>query len=84
VRQCAVIGVPHPLWGESVHAVVALKPGRTADADAIVAHSRGLLAAFACPRSVEFIDEMPLSSANKILKTELRRPHWAGRDRNVS
>jgi acyl-CoA synthetase (AMP-forming)/AMP-acid ligase II len=84
VRQCAVIGVPHPLWGESVHAVVALKPGRTADAAAIVAHARGLLAAFACPRSVEFIDEMPLSSANKILKTELRRPHWAGRDRNVS
>lgn len=84
VRQCAVIGIPHPLWGESVHAVVTLKPGRTADADSIVAHARGLLAGFACPRSVEFVELMPLSSANKILKTELRRSYWAGRERNVN
>jgi long-chain acyl-CoA synthetase len=84
VAQCAVIGVPDEKWGERVHAIVVRKPDATVDAEELVAHCHRLVAGFKCPRSVEFRDEaLPLSGAGKILKTELRRPFWEGRDRQV-
>lgn len=72
VSQCAVVGRPDPRWGERVHAVIVAKPGLVPDAEDIIAHMRTKLAAYKCPRSVEFRSEMPLSAAGKILKTELR------------
>jgi long-chain acyl-CoA synthetase len=85
VAQCAVIGVPSEKWGEQVHAIVVPKPGQTLDADGIIAHCRERIAGFKCPRSVSFRSEaLPLSGAGKILKTELRKPFWEGRDRNVN
>jgi long-chain acyl-CoA synthetase len=84
VGQCAVIGVPDEKWGERVHAIVVRKPDTAVDAEELVAHCHRLVAGFKCPRSVEFRDEaLPLSGAGKILKTELRRPFWEGRDRQV-
>jgi long-chain acyl-CoA synthetase len=84
VGQCAVIGVPDEKWGERVHAIVVRKPDAAVDAEELVAHCHRLVAGFKCPRSVEFRDEaLPLSGAGKILKTELRRPFWEGRDRQV-
>ena len=85
VAECAVIGVPDEKWGERVHAVVRLKDGETLDGDAVMAHCRERIAGFKCPRSVEFRTEpMPLSGAGKILKTELRKPWWSGRDKQVN
>ena len=84
VAACAVIGIPSERWGESVHAVIVLKPGQTTDADAIMAHCKTLIAGYKCPRSVAFVDALPLSGAGKILKTKLREPHWAGHQRNVA
>lgn len=72
VSQCAVVGLADARWGERVHAVIVPKPGMAADADDIIAHARKTLAAYKCPRSVEFRAEMPLSAAGKILKAELR------------
>ena len=72
VSQCAVVGLPDPRWGERVHAVVVAKPGTALDTDEIIAHMRTKLAAYKCPRSVEFRSIMPLSAAGKILKAELR------------
>ena len=72
VSQCAVVGLPDARWGERVHAVVVPRSAANADADDIVAHCRRALAAYKCPRSIEFRPEMPLSSAGKILKSELR------------
>ena len=72
VSQCAIVGLPDPRWGERVHAVVVAKPGVVPDADDIIAHMRAKLAAYKCPRSVEFRSVMPLSAAGKILKAELR------------
>ena len=78
VAQVAVIGIPHELWDEAVHAIVVLKPGAEADGDELCAHARGLIAGYKVPKSVEFRDEIPLSGPMKPLKRELRRPFWEG------
>ena len=76
---------PDDKWGERVHAVVVPRAGTTPDADALMRYCRTLIADYKCPRSVSFRDEpLPVSGAGKILKTELRKPFWAGRDRQVN
>lgn len=83
VASCAVIAIPDPVWGERVHAMVMLRPGRTASAEEIREHCKTLIAGYKAPRSCEFVDSLPLSAAGKVLKRELRRPYWAGTDRAV-
>jgi long-chain acyl-CoA synthetase len=68
-----------------VHAVVRLKPDASAtDAELIAAcHTR--IANYKCPRSVTIQAEpLPVSGAGKILKAELRKPYWAGREKRVN
>jgi acyl-CoA synthetase (AMP-forming)/AMP-acid ligase II len=83
VASCAVIAIPDPVWGERVHAVVMLRPGRTASAEEIREHCKTLIAGYKAPRSCEFVNSLPLSAAGKVLKRELRRPYWADTDRAV-
>ncbi|MBS1678849.1 MAG: AMP-binding protein [Actinobacteria bacterium] len=73
VLESAVVGVPDELWGESVKAYVALKPGATADAAEIAAAVAEHLGSYQKPKSVEFLDELPKTSAGKIAKPELKR-----------
>ncbi len=85
VLQCAVIAIPHPKWGEAVHAVVVRRPGSSLSAADITAHCRAVIADYKCPRSIEFRDDpLPLSSANKVNKEALRKPHWDGHVRRVN
>ncbi|WP_146991919.1 long-chain-fatty-acid--CoA ligase [Bradyrhizobium macuxiense] len=84
VSQCAVIGVPHPKWGESVHAVVVLRAMMSATEEELIDHCRPLIANYKCPRSVEFVSEMPMSAAGKIVKGPLRERHWRNQPRRVS
>ncbi len=85
VAECAVIGVPDDTWGERVHAIVRLKPGMTATPEELIAHCHTLIANYKCPRSVDLRDEpLPLSGAGKILKTELRKPFWEGKEKRVN
>ncbi len=79
VAMCAVVGVPHEKWGEAVHAIVVCKPGARLDEETVRAHCRELIAGYKCPKTVEFRSELPLSSAGKILKRDLRAPFWTGR-----
>ena len=72
VATAAVIGVPHPTWGEQVHAVITLVSDAELTAEELIAYSREQIAAYKCPRSVEFRETLPVSAAGKILKTELR------------
>ncbi|WP_397448633.1 long-chain-fatty-acid--CoA ligase [Pseudomonas sp. NA-150] len=84
VAQCAAIGIPSDKWGETVHAIVVLKPNSHATQDEIVELCRSRIAGYKCPRSVEFREAMPLSSVGKILKHELRKPFWAHHGRNIA
>ncbi|MDZ4355645.1 MAG: long-chain fatty acid--CoA ligase [Variovorax sp.] len=84
IAACAVIGVPSEKWGESVHAVVVLKPGQSVSEAELIAHCKTLIAGYKCPRSVEVRTELPLSGAGKIQKNKLRESHWAGRGRQVA
>ena len=84
VAACAVIGVPSERWGETVHAVIVCRPGATASAEDLMTHCRSRIAGYKCPRSVAFVDAMPLSGTGKIQKSELRAPFWQGRDRTIA
>jgi acyl-CoA synthetase (AMP-forming)/AMP-acid ligase II len=83
VAEVAVIGVPDETWGEVVRAVVGLKQGTTATEQGIIDFCRSRLAHFKCPKTVEIVETLPRNPTGKILKTELRSPHWSGRERQV-
>lgn len=84
VAACAVIGVPDADWGERVHAVIVARPGFDLAAAQIREHVKTLIAGYKAPRSVEFVDALPVSGAGKIQKHELRRKYWAEADRQVN
>ncbi len=72
VAQAAVIGVADEKWGEVGRAVVVTKPGKSATEEEILAHCRDHLAKYKVPKSVVFVEAMPISAAGKILKRELK------------
>jgi len=85
VLQCAVIGIPNEQWGEQVHAVVVKRGGVEVSAGELIEFTKTLIGGYKCPRSIEISEApLPLSGAGKVLKRELRKPFWAGRDRRVS
>ncbi|KKW65807.1 long-chain-fatty-acid--CoA ligase [Mycolicibacterium elephantis] len=72
VSVAAVIGVPDDRWGERVHAVVVLRAGHVVTEDALREHCRAFIGGYKVPRSVQFVAELPLSAAGKVLRRELR------------
>ena len=83
VADVAVIGIPSERWGESPLALVVPAPGTDPSEEELIAHCRQRLAGFKIPAAVKRIDAVPRNPSGKILKTELRKPYWEARDRQI-
>ena len=75
VAEAAVFGVPHPHWVEAVAVVVVPKSGAALTPEAVMAHTRGLLAGYKTPKYVVIADSLPKNPSGKIVKRQLREEH---------
>lgn len=86
VLDVAVFGIPDPDWGEQVKAVIELKGGLS-DTDGLkeglIAWARQRLAGFKCPRSIDFVAQLPRESNGKLKKRLLRDPYWEATGRSI-
>jgi long-chain acyl-CoA synthetase len=73
VAAAATIGIPDPLYGEEVAAFIVLKEGREATQDEILSFCRERLADFKCPKTVQFVEDIPKGPTGKLLKRELTK-----------
>ncbi|GAA4876572.1 acyl-CoA synthetase [Ferrimonas pelagia] len=80
VADVAVIGVPDEEFGESVKAVVQLQPDWEGDADLaveLIAFCKDQIAKLKCPKSVDFVAELPRSDTGKLIKRKLKARYWS-------
>jgi acyl-CoA synthetase (AMP-forming)/AMP-acid ligase II len=84
VVEVAVIGVPHDKWGEMVLALVVTADDSGVTEEVVIAHCKGALAGYKCPKQVEIRTVLPRTATGKLQKFRLRAPYWEGLDRQVN
>ncbi len=85
VAEAAAIGIPDDKWGETVKALVVLRPGHDdVSEDTLIEHCRARIAHYKCPTSIEFRSELARTATGKLQKFKLRAPYWEGRTRQVN
>jgi malonyl-CoA/methylmalonyl-CoA synthetase len=75
VDESAVIGVPHPDFGEAVVAVVVSKPGAKLNSDAMIADLKSKIANFKVPKKIIIVSELPRNAMGKVQKNILRQTY---------
>ena len=83
VRRAAVVGVPHDKWGEQVKALVELHAGTTVAEPELIEFVRARKGSLMAPKSIDFVDTIPLTNLGKIDKKSIRARFWGNRTRNV-
>jgi acyl-CoA synthetase (AMP-forming)/AMP-acid ligase II len=83
VASVVVVGIPDDYWGEAVHAVVVLEAGAQASREQIIDHCSMHLAGYKKPKSIEFVDALPVSGYGKVLRREVRDRYWQGQERRI-
>jgi acyl-CoA synthetase (AMP-forming)/AMP-acid ligase II len=84
VLMAAVVGIPHPEWGEAVHAEVVLREAAGLGESELIAHARSSLSAHKLPKSIAFVPQLPLSPAGKIVRRLVKEKYWKGAARGVA
>ncbi len=83
VQNCAVVGVPDDRWGEAVKAVVELKPGRSVGEEELIALCKQRVGSVKAPKSVDFVESLPVTAVGKVLRRDVRNRYWTGRERQI-
>ena len=83
VLEAAVIAAPDERWGETVCALVVLKPDAKASEEELIGFCRAHLAHFKCPRRIQFIEALPRTATGKIQKNLLREKYWGDQGKRV-
>jgi fatty-acyl-CoA synthase len=83
VASAAVIGVPHPIWGEAVAAIVVLRSGAKVDAGELIAYVKERKGPLVAPKQLEFAEVLPMTPFGKVDKKKLRAPYWQGEARSI-
>jgi fatty-acyl-CoA synthase len=72
IREAAAVGMPDPLWGESVKVIVVLKSGMTLSEEEVIEYCKAHLASYKKPKQVQFVTSLPRNPSGKVLKNLLR------------
>jgi acyl-CoA synthetase (AMP-forming)/AMP-acid ligase II len=84
VMMSAVVGIPHPEWGEAVHAEVLLRPGASVEVAELIVHAKEKLGSYKAPKSIVFVEQLPTSVVGKVLRRAVKEKYWQNMQRKVS